>query len=163
MASTLSDLGPNRQRVHMSIDRPPARADQRVEALAQYGRLADVGRERLDELAHLASLACETPIALITLLDESHLWFKGARGWDRDWLPAEISFCRHAVTPPSVLTVPDTLKDSRFEASPLVTGEPHIRSYAGVPLITPKGECLGTLCVIDREPRTLNDRQLQVL
>jgi two-component system, cell cycle sensor histidine kinase and response regulator CckA len=147
----------------MSDDRPPASVDLRLEALARYGRLAHVGRERLDELATLAALVCETPIALITFLDQSRLWFKGAHGWNREWLAREVTFCQHVIAPPAVLIVPDALKDARFRDNPLVTGEPHIRAYAGVPLITTSGQCLGTLCVIDTRPRELSARQLQIL
>ena len=147
----------------MNADRPMGLVDLRLEALARYGRLAELGRERLDELASLAALACETPIALISFLDESRLWFKGAHGWPREWLPREISFCQHGIAPPFLLVVPDALKDERFCKSPLVTGEPHIRAYAGAPLMTAEGQCLGMLCVIDREPRELSVRQLRVL
>ena len=147
----------------MSDDRPPGSVDLRLEALTRYGPLADVGRERLDELAALAALVCETPIALVTFLDQSRLWFKGAHGWNREWLARDITFCRHAVEPQSVLSVPDALKDPRFRDNPLVVGEPHIRAYAGVPLVTSAGHCLGTLCVIDTEPKELSARQLQFL
>src|SRR3954465_13689963 len=105
----------------MGADRPPGSADRRLEALLRFGRLADVGRERLDELAALAALACETPIALIAFLDDSRLWFKGTHGWHREWLPRDISFCRHAISPAVLMSVPDAQKDPRFHNNPLVT------------------------------------------
>jgi PAS domain S-box-containing protein len=145
-------------------DHPPSSAvDSRLEALTHYGRLADVGRERLDEIATLAAWVCETPIALVSFLDDSHLWLKGAHGWEPKSLLREITFCHHAISPPSVLSIPDALEDARFRDNPLVAGEPHIRAYAGAPLVTTSGHCLGTLCVIDRQPRHFNARQLQTL
>src|SRR3569833_130806 len=113
----------------MSAARSPGSADRRLEALLRFGRLADVGRERLDELAALAALACETPIALIAFLDESRLWFKGTHGWHLEWLPRDITFCQHAISPAVLMSAPNALEDARFKDNPLVTGDPHIRSY----------------------------------
>ncbi|MDP1954758.1 MAG: PAS-domain containing protein [Polaromonas sp.] len=125
----------------------------------------DSGPEPIFELlARLASTICGTPISLVSLLDDRRQWFKANVGLDGVSETArDLAFCAHAIEGAEVMEVPDALLDGRFQSNPLVTGEPGIRFYAGAPIIMPGGERLGTLCVIDREPRHLSSEQLHAL
>jgi len=136
----------------------------RLLALQSY-EIMDSGQEpRYDDIALLASRICRTPIALITLIDERRQWFKSRIGLDRTELPRELGFCAHAIVEPDkVLTVVDARLDDRFASTPLVIGDPHVRFYAGAPLVSADGHSLGTLCVIDREPRNLEPDQKDAL
>ncbi|MDP1571301.1 MAG: ATP-binding protein [Vicinamibacterales bacterium] len=135
----------------------------RLAALRKY-RLLDTDPEQaFDDLALLASEICGTPIALITLVDEDRQWFKAHIGTSLRETHRSISFCAHAIAQPGLFIVPDATKDDRFRENPLVMQEPRIRFYAGAPLVTPEGHALGTLCVVDRVPRTLTERQRQAL
>ncbi len=117
-----------------------------------------------DTLTQLAGRLCEVPIALISLVDTERQWFKSCIGLPGTTQTSrDAAFCAHAVLDRSVMVVPDATLDPRFADSPLVTGEPHIRFYAGAPLELPSGERLGTLCVIDRRPRALSALQLHHL
>lgn len=136
---------------------------ERLHALRRY-RVLDTPPERaLDDLAGLAAQICGTPIALISLVDEARQWFKANVGLDFTETPRAISFCSHAIRESGVCIVPDATRDPRFRDNPTVTGADHIRFYAGAPLLTPEGHALGTLCVIDREPRTLTPAQAAAL
>jgi len=116
-----------------------------------------------DDITALAADTCETPIALISLVDGSRLWIKSRVGLPAMELPREKAFCTHALGGRDLMLVPDTLEDGRFADNPLVLGEPRIRFYAGAPLLAPGGEVLGTLCVMDRVPRQLSERQQRAL
>jgi len=141
----------------------PKNEIQRLIALKQYQILDTLGEESFDDLTSLASQICNTPIALITLLDESRQWFKSAVGIDATQTAREVSFCGHAILNNEIFEIPNVLKDDRFSDNPLVTGDPNIRFYAGIPLITQQGYALGTLCVIDRTARKLTPEQRQAL
>ncbi|MFZ5589416.1 MAG: putative bifunctional diguanylate cyclase/phosphodiesterase [Pseudomonadota bacterium] len=118
---------------------------------------------RFDRITRLAMRLFDVPIALITLVDAERQWFKSCQGLDVSETPRGISFCGHAILEDRALVVSDALLDERFADNPLVTGEPHIRFYAGFPITAPNGSRLGTFCIIDRRPRHLNQEQLDTL
>lgn len=131
----------------------PENESERLAALARYGILDSEVEAEYEDITRLAAALCHTPIALISLVDRDRQWFKSRYGLDAPETPRDVSFCAHAVASGQALVVPDAAVDPRFAENPLVTGAPHIRFYAGSPLIDPAGHALGTLCVIDREPR----------
>lgn len=138
--------------------------EKRLEELRDYKILDTEPEEALNDISRIASLICETPISLITMVDDKRQWFKAKTGLYQNETPREEAFCQHALsTPEEVLVVEDSWLDKRFAENPLVTGDPHIRFYAGAPLTTPNGNVLGTLCVIDKKPRPLKDNQKQAL
>lgn len=136
---------------------------ERLAALGRYRILDTEPERRFDDLVLLASQICGTPMALITLVDDTRQWFKSRLGIGVSETPRSISFCSRAIEQPDLFVIPDTLEDRRFCDNPLVRGEPHVRFYAGAPLITPEGHALGTLCVADRVPRELTSDQVEAL
>ncbi len=136
---------------------------QRLESLRRYQILDTDPEKGFDDLSLLASFICQTPIALISLVDADRQWFKARKGLEASETPRDISFCTHAIQQPSLFVVPDATRDDRFKENPLVLSDPRIRFYAGAPLIARDGHALGTLCVIDREARTLSDEQVEAL
>lgn len=138
--------------------------EKRLESLRSY-RILDTGIEKeLEELNHLAASICETPVSLIVLLDKERQWFKSKYGWDKSETERSFSFCHYTLLEEkAVMEVENALQDSRFEKNPLVLGEPNIRYYCGAPLVNAEGYRLGSLCVIDKEPRKLAPSQLEAL
>ncbi len=137
---------------------------RRLEALYAYQILDTLPEAAFDALVEVAAQVCDMPIALVSLIDRDRQWFKACVGLDVRETPRQVSFCNHTIAnPDSLLVVPDAKLDPRFVNNPLVTGSPHIRCYAGAPLVTPTGEVLGSLCVIDTVPRQLQPQQLKTL
>lgn len=141
-----------------------ANEEARLTALRAYDIL-DTGPEKsFDDLTSLASHVCETPIALISLVDSDRQWFKSKVGLELSETSRDIAFCSQAIEEPDLFVVPDAVKDERFSSNPMVISEPKIRFYAAVPVFTSDGQhALGTLCVIDREPRDLDANQREAL
>ena len=135
----------------------------RLAALDRYAILDTDPEQSFDDLVILASYICKTPIALLSLLDDHRQWFKSTVGVQVRETPLEMSICAHAIKQDDLFIVPDTLRDARFRENPMVVGEPHIRFYAGAPLINEDGFALGTLFVLDRQPRELDLEQKQAL
>ncbi|MDB5501560.1 MAG: sensor histidine kinase [Tardiphaga sp.] len=140
-----------------------ANESERLQALRSYGILDTAVEPSFDDLTKIASYVCQTPIALISLVDEHRQWFKSALGTPLRQTPLDQSICAHALLEHSFLEVEDTTKDPRFDCNPLVTGDPHVRFYAGALLRTPDGLPLGTVCVLDDKPRVLSAEQRDVL
>lgn len=141
----------------------PADEASRLSELRNYAILDTPPEEVFDRITRLASTLLGTPIALVSLVDEDRQWFKSRVGLEVSQTPRELAFCGYAILDDDVFTVADAADDARFAQNPLVTGDPNIRFYAGAPLTTPAGFRLGTLCVIDRQPRTLEPEQAAVL
>lgn len=131
----------------------------RLDALRDLDVLDSAPEEAFDDLAKLAAIICQVPIALVSLVDADRQWFKARCGLDTQETTRDVAFCTHAIQQPALFEIPDATLDSRFADNPLVTGEPHIRFYAGAPLSGPQGYRYGTLCVIDVEPRLLTEEQ----
>jgi len=141
----------------------PPDEDARLAALKKHGILDTPPEAEFDDLTRLAAHICGAPIALVSLVDENRQWFKSKVGLDASETPRDISFCGRAIHGSDIFEIPDAAKDERFHDNPLVVGPPDIRFYAGVPLVTPEGHNLGTLCVIDRVPRRLSGEQRDAL
>ncbi len=141
---------------------PPNEAE-RLSALAAHDILDTLPEQGFDDLTRLASHLCGAPIALVSLVDAQRQWFKSRVGLEAEETHRDVAFCAHAILDEGLLVVPDAFQDERFHDNPLVTGEPHVRFYAGAPLRTEGGLALGTLCVVDHVPRRLTEGQLEAL
>jgi GAF domain-containing protein len=146
----------------MKAPLPPNEA-ARLGTLRLYQVLDSGSEKAFDDLTRLAAAICDAPIGLVTLVDETRQWFKSRVGLAVCETPRDAAFCAHAILRDEVLVVEDASTDARFRDNPLVTSDPFIRFYAGAPLKMADGNSLGTLCVIDREPRKLSARQLDAL
>ncbi len=138
---------------------PEARSghSDRVHVLADYGITDTDPEQGYEDVVRIAATLCRAPIALISFVDDERQWFKAKLGTSLTETPREHAFCAHAIArPKEIMEVRDALQDERFATNPLVTGEPHIRFYAGAPLVTADGHALGTICVMDRVPRSLD-------
>jgi GAF domain-containing protein len=136
----------------------------RLAVLREYGVLDTLPEASFDDIAFLASYICGAPIALVSLVDEVRQWFKAKVGTDIEETPRDVAFCAHAILKPDeVFVVPDAHEDPRFATNPLVRDEPHVRFYAGAPLVSPEGMPLGTLCVFDEVPGYLSPAQNRAL
>ena len=141
----------------------PSNEAERLRALSEYRILGTKPEESYDNITSMAAMICHAPIALISLVDQSRQWFKSRVGCDQQQTERDISFCAHTILNPQPLIVEDALFDQRFQDNPLVREDPNIRLYAGFPLNTPNDQRIGTLCVIDRMPKSLTSVQIQVM
>jgi len=137
--------------------------EYRLGALRSYGILDTPREADFDEVVQVASAICGTPIAVINLIDQGRQWFKAEVGLGVRETPIDSSICAHAILQPDLFIVPDTTLDPRFCDNALVTGDPHLRFYAGALLETPSGFPLGTICVLDYKPRALDETQKSFL
>ena len=148
----------------MKIPITPDNEIERLQALREYSILDTLPEQDFDDITKIASEICQTPISLITLIDSNRQWFKSNHGLNIREAPRDYAFCAHAINNPyEILTVKDSREDDRFANNPLITGYPNVIFYAGIPLVNPAGFSLGTICVIDNEPRELTLNQLESL
>lgn len=148
----------------MTSPKVPDNEIERLQALRRYSILDTLPEQDFDDITKIASEVCQTPISLITLIDSDRQWFKSNHGLNVRETPRDYAFCAHAINrPDEIFTVKDSREDDRFVGNPLVTGYPNVIFYAGVPLVTPEGFSLGTICVIDNKPRELTEIQLESL
>lgn len=146
-----------------SNTREPLRETERLAALHSY-RILDTAPERgFDDLVEVAARLFDTPIALVSLVDEHRQWFKARVGLEEEQTPRELAFCRYTIQGDDPFVVNDAAADERFRDNPLVTSPPNIRFYAGAPLLVQGGHRVGSLCVIDRVAREANREQLELL
>lgn len=137
---------------------------ERQRALDLYRIVDSFPEAAYDDIAKLASALCDVPIALVSLIDRDRQWFKAHHGLGISETGRDVAFCDHAIrTPEQLMEVKDATRDPRFADNPLVTGDLSIRFYAGMPLVTPGGAPVGTVCVIDHDRRELNERQREGL
>lgn len=141
----------------------PQNEKERIETLHATGVLDTPQEERFDRLTRMAKRLFNVPIALVSLVDANRQWFKSCYGLNVRETSRDISFCGHAILGDDPFVISDAMEDARFADNPLVTGEPHIRFYAGCPLSTANGQKLGTLCIIDRNPKSLCAEDIDIL
>jgi diguanylate cyclase (GGDEF)-like protein/PAS domain S-box-containing protein len=147
----------------MVIAPPTPDERQRITQLHALALLDSAPEPAFDALTRLVARLLRVPVALVSLVDEHRQWFKSRVGLDATETPRDLAFCAHAIHGDGPLVVPDALLDPRFADNPLVTGAPHIRAYAGIPLRTAEGHALGTLCAIDHQPRAFSAADLALL
>lgn len=138
--------------------------DVRLKALEAYKIMDTLPEKEFDDIVELACALCSAPISLITLLDSDRSWFKAQVGIGGHEAPKELSLCQYTIQQPDAVTViNNALTDPRLTDNPFITGDTHIRFYAGAPLVTPTGEAIGTLCIVDTEPREFSEEHMRIL
>lgn len=152
-----------RKEAHLNTPDAPPDEDSRLAALRSLNVLDTIAEERFDRLTRIAKRLFGVEIALVSLVDENRQWFKSCVGLEVRETPRAISFCGHAILGEAPFVIPDALQDPRFADNPLVTGEPHVRFYAGAPLRLATGEIVGTLCIMDTQPRQMDRIDLAIL
>ena len=140
----------------MHVPPIPANEASRILALHALKILDSEPEERFDRLTRMARRMFDVPIALVSLVDVDRQWFKSKQGIDASETPRSISFCSHAIVEDHIMEIPDAREDIRFFDNPVVTGDPHVRFYAGCPIKISGGHAVGTLCLVDREPRSVS-------
>ncbi len=141
----------------------PQNESIRIDTLRSLNILDTPSEERFDRLTRLAKRLFSVPIVLVSFIDVNRQWFKSCIGLNIRETARNISFCGHAILGNDILMIPDATLDERFYDNPMVTDEPKIRFYAGFPLVVANGNKIGTLCLIDRQPRTLTEEELELL
>jgi len=141
----------------------PDNEKERLQKLKELGILDTLEEQAYDDLTHLAAQICGTPISLVSLIDENRQWFKSHHGLGATETPREYAFCAHAILDDQLFIIEDADHDERFHDNPLVTAEPYVKFYAGVPLVLDSNIHVGTLCVIDNHARKLDEQQKQSL
>ena len=142
----------------------PKNENDRLEALWNMHLLDTKPEERFDVITRKAVEKLQVPVSMITLLDKNREWYKSCQGFDKKEMPRKNSFCAHTLGTGQLLIVEDTLEDQRFADNPQVIKPPHIRFYAGVPLLERKsGLVVGVFCVKDTKPRKLSEHELMTL
>jgi len=141
----------------------PDNEEVRLRHLVELGILDTLEEQAYDDLAGLAARICKTPIGLVSLVDKDRQWFKAHCGLDAHETPRDVAFCSHAILGDEVFVVEDSSKDERFYDNPLVTGEPHVKFYAGAPLIMSNNIKVGTLCIIDHKARSISNNDKDAL
>ncbi|MCB4806804.1 GAF domain-containing sensor histidine kinase [Tamlana sp. 62-3] len=148
----------------MIAPKEPENEGERLEFLKSFNILDTLPEADYDNITKIAAEICGVPIALVSLIDDRRQWFKSHHGLNVTETPKEFAFCAHAINRPNQpFVINDSREDERFHDNPLVTGDPHVVFYAGIPLTTNKGMPLGTLCVIDNKPHQLTNEQLETL
>jgi diguanylate cyclase (GGDEF)-like protein len=147
----------------MKVPEYPKNEDIRLAALRSLDILDTEPEERFDRLTRIAKRLFKVPIALVSFVDINRQWFKSCQGLEVKEMPRDISFCGHAILGDDIFIISDTLLDDRFYDNPLVINEPRIRFYAGIPLVISNEIRVGTLCLIDREPRILSEEDKELL
>nr|WP_183421961.1 excisionase family DNA-binding protein [Luteibacter sp. Sphag1AF] len=155
IGETAAEMQPLREPGYVT----PADEDARLRSTARTGLVDSHADPAFDRITWLASLIVGTPVSLLTVLTARRQWFKSRQGTDMVETPREWAFCNHAILADGVLVVEDACEDERFRDNPLVIGEQHVRFYAGYAVRAPDGHAIGTLCVLDRKPRTLDPVQ----
>ncbi len=135
----------------------------RLADLHLYNILDTPDEKEFDELRELAAQICNCPVSMISIIDRDRQWYKSKQGFNVAETPRDVAFCAHTILEDHLLVVEDMTKDVRFSDHPFVTGEQHVRFYAGAPIVSPTGQNLGTICVIDQQPRTLSNAQKRAL
>ena len=156
------DPKPNRYPAMKPAPMPPDERN-RLETLRALNLLDTAPEERFDRLTRMARRMFGVPISLVSLIDANRQWYKSNQGMDASETPRDISFCGHAILGDDILLIPDTSLDDRFADNPLVVDNPNIRFYAGCPLTVLNGSKIGTLCIIDREPRQFSEEDITLL
>ncbi|HEY9627957.1 MAG TPA: response regulator [Coleofasciculaceae cyanobacterium] len=147
----------------MRIAPLPVNEPERLLALQQCNILDTSPERAFDDICKVAAYICQTPIALVSIIDEHRQWFKAKVGLEPTETHRNLAFCAHAILQNDIFIIPDALEDERFASNPLTLSAPFVRFYAGVPLVTAEGYSLGTLCVIDHVPRQLTSEQIYAL
>ncbi len=141
----------------------PENEIDRLTTLQLYQILDTESEKAFDELTQIAALICDTPISLITIIDENRQWFKSSVGLTATETSRDVAFCAHAILKNELMIIEDATKDERFQDNPFVTQDPNVRFYAGAPLFVKEDVALGTLCVVDTKPRKLDKKQTEAL